>query len=48
MADSVQAEQCPIEGCDDLATETVEYEQMVATLCTEHAEMARDDTEFEL
>ena len=48
MAGSVQAQECPIEGCSDPATETVAYDQEIVELCAPHAEMAQNNTEFEL
>lgn len=48
MAGTVQAEECPIEGCGDPATETIEYDQKIIELCAPHAEMARNDAQFEL
>ena len=48
MGGSVPVQECPIEDCSDPATETVEYDQEIVKLCAPHAEMAQNNTEFEL
>ena len=43
MGAANQVQQCPVEGCDHPATETVEYAAEIVALCPPHADMAHNE-----
>jgi hypothetical protein len=43
MAGTDPVKDCPIEGCEDPATEFLNYEKEVVVLCDDHATEVRND-----